>query len=79
MNATFTLPMHEVLWALQSGETLTVQRAFKMFHTTELRKIVSRLRRRGYDIRAKKLLHECPDGRRVWYHEYYLNNEKNHD
>lgn len=74
MDATYTLPMHEVLWAFQSGETLTVQRAFKMLHTTELRKIVSRLRRRGYDIRAKKQLRECSDGRRVWYHEYNLAN-----
>lgn len=72
MNATFSIPMHEVLWALESGESLTVQKAFKMFHTTELRKIVSRLRKRGYDIRAKKHIRECSDGRRVWFNEYFL-------
>lgn len=77
MDNNLSIPMHEVLWALQSGERLTVQSAFKMFHTTELRKIVSRLRRRGYDIRATKRTRACADGRRVWFHEYFLNTNNN--
>lgn len=63
---------HEILFALLAGERLTVQKAFRLFHTTELRKIVSRLRRRGYDIRSERKYRETEDNRRVTYNEYFL-------
>ena len=69
---TSKLPMHEVLFAFMSGERLTVQKAFRLFHTTELRKIVSRLRRKGYNIRAERKHKESLDGRHVMFNEYYL-------
>lgn len=63
---------HEILFALLAGERLTVQKAFRLFHTTELRKIVSRLRRRGYDIRSERKAAETEDGRVVTFNEYFL-------
>ena len=69
---TTKLPMYEVLFAFMAGERLTVQKAFRLFHTTELRKIVSRLRRKGYNIRAERKHKESLDGRNVMFNEYYL-------
>jgi biotin operon repressor len=66
---------YEILFALMSGERLSVQKAFRLFHTTELRKVVSRLRRRGYDIRSEKRAGQTLDGRTVTYNEYYLAHE----
>ena len=66
---------YEILFALMSGERLSVQKAFRLFHTTELRKVVSRLRRRGYDIRSEKRTKQSLDGRQVTYNEYYLAHE----
>ena len=63
---------HDILAAFERGERLTVQKAFRLFHTTELRKVVSRLRRRGYDIRSNRKTSETEDGRAVTYNEYYL-------
>ena len=63
---------YEILFALMSGERLSVQKAFRLFHTTELRKVVSRLRRRGYDIRSEKRTKQSLDGRQVTYNEYFL-------
>lgn len=65
------LPLYQVLFALLAGEKLTVQKAFRLFHTTELRKIVSRLRRRGYDIKDRMLSAET-DGRTSHFKEYYM-------
>lgn len=76
METTVKLPMYEVLFSLLAGERLTVQKAFRLFHTTELRKIVSRLRRKGYDVRADRKYKETIDGRRVTFNEYYLWNEQ---
>lgn len=76
METTVKLPMYEVLFSLMAGERLTVQKAFRLFHTTELRKIVSRLRRKGYDVRAVRKYKETIDGRRVTFNEYYLWNEQ---
>lgn len=61
-----------ILAALLAGERLTVQKAFRMFHTTELRKVVSRLRRRGYDIRADRKSKKTADGHSVIFNEYYM-------
>ena len=43
-----------------------------MFHTTELRKIVSRLRRAGFPIKANRQQEIKADGKKVTYNEYYL-------
>ena len=64
--------IQQILAYFQQGGRLTVQKAFRLFHTTELRKIVSRLRRRGYDIRAKVMCDETADGRKVRFNEYFL-------
>ena len=66
---------YEILFALMSGERLSVQKVFRLFHTTELRKVVSRLRRRGHDIRSEKRTGLTYDGRTVTYNEYYLAHE----
>lgn len=66
---------YEILFALMSGERLSVRKAFRLFHTTELRKVVSRLRRRGHDIRSEKRTGLTFDGRTVTYNEYYIPNE----
>ena len=58
-----------------NGGKLTVNTALSMFHTTELRKIVSRLRREGYDIRSNRMCDEKSLGRKVYYNEYYLAND----
>lgn len=65
-------PLQQVLAYFLQGGRLTVQKAFHLFHTTELRKIVSRLRRRGYDIRADVKHDETVDGRKITYNEYYI-------
>lgn len=65
-------PLQLVLAYFLEGGRLTVQKCFHLFHTTELRKIVSRLRRKGYDIRSTPMHDETADGRRVTYNEYYL-------
>lgn len=66
---------YEILFALMSGERLSVRKAFRLFHTTELRKVVSRLRRRGHDIRSEKRTGLTYDGRTVTYNEYYMAHE----
>ncbi|MEB0262878.1 hypothetical protein [Mucilaginibacter sp. 10I4] len=51
----------------EMGGKLTVQEAFWKFKTTELRKIVSRLKKAGLPIISKRKVDET-------YHEYYLAN-----
>ena len=68
---TIDLPTSEekqraVLMALQNGQHLTVQRCFREFHTTELRRIVDRLRKAGHNIVSVPVAGEK-------YHEFYLN------
>lgn len=69
-------PLNDIKAYFESGGRLTVQKAFRLFHTTELRKVVSRLRRRGYDIRSERKSDDSADGRRVYFNEYYLYNER---
>ena len=69
-------PKSDVLAYLLKGGKLTVQRAFRLFHTTELRKIVSRLRREGHDIRSNVRNDRSVDGRNVNYKEYYYSYEE---
>lgn len=68
-------PQRDILAYFQQGGRLTVQKAFRKFHTTELRKIVSRLRRSGHNIASKAMNDETEDGRKVTYNEYFLNIE----
>ena len=43
-------PQSEVLEYLKSGYSLTVLSCWQIFHTTELRRIVSRLKKEGHKI-----------------------------
>ena len=65
-----------ILAYFQQGGRLTVNKALRLFHTTELRKVVSRLRRQGHDIRTTRLSDATLDGRKVYFNEYYLHYEK---
>ena len=65
-------PQREILAYLLAGGRLTVQKASRMFGTTELRKIVSRLRRRGQPIDDVKLYDTTRTDRRVQFKEYFI-------
>ncbi len=65
-------PKRDILNYFQSGGRLTVNKAIRLFHTTELRKVVSRLRKEGWTICADRRSDETKDGRKVIYNEYYL-------
>lgn len=65
-------PQNAILESLKRGERLTVQKAYRLFHTTELRKIVSRLRKVGHTICANKIHDRSAEGRNVTYNEYYM-------
>ena len=71
-RAKVDAPQRAVLDSLKRGERLTVQKAYRLFRTTELRKIISRLRRVGHIICAKKIHDRSADGRAVTYNEYYM-------
>jgi hypothetical protein len=47
-----TNPQSQVLEYLKAGGGLTVQKCLSLFHTTELRRIVSRLKMEGYLINS---------------------------
>lgn len=68
-------PQNKILAYLKQGGRLTVQKAIHLFSTTELRRIVSRLRKRGYPIRDRELNAILSDGRQARFKEYYLQNE----
>lgn len=68
-------PQSKILAYLKQGGRLTVQKASYLFSTTELRRIVSRLRERGYPIRDRRLNATLSDGRQVQFKEYYYQNE----
>ena len=61
-----------ILTYLKQGGRLTVKTAIMMFHTTELRKIVSRLRELGHRIGSTWRTDKASDGREVRFKEYYL-------
>lgn len=65
-------PQKDILMYLLLGGTLTVQKAFRKFGTTELRKIVSRLKRKGYNISSARRYDLTDTGRRVQYNEYFI-------
>lgn len=45
-------PQKNVKRHLEAGLSITVQQCLKLYHTTELRRIISRLRKRGMNIEA---------------------------
>lgn len=55
----------------ESGGRLTVQTAIRQFNTTELRRIVSRLRKNGVAISARWTSVTTSDGRYQRVKEYY--------
>lgn len=65
-------PQTQILAYLMKGGRLTVRKAEHLFHTTELRCIVSRLRKRGYPICSDKRSAVTEDGRPTQFNEYYL-------
>lgn len=65
-------PQREILAYLLSGGRLTVQKAARQFETTELRKVISRLRRKGYAICADKCYDKTRSGRNTQFNEYYI-------
>lgn len=60
---------------LINGGALTVKTCWVKFGTTELRKIVSRLRKDGLNIEDKILTDTLPDGREVRFKEYRFSNQ----
>lgn len=69
MNNDFDKIQKKVLLSLWEGKRLSVQSAMRDLHTTELRVIISRLRRQGFRIADE--WKTTTDGRR--YKEYFLN------
>lgn len=65
-------PQREVLAYFMKGGHLTVQAAIRMFDTTELRRIVSRLKHSGHAITSVRRYGTTKTGRRVVFHEYYM-------
>lgn len=48
-------PQTKILNALKAGRSLTVLTALRLYGTTELRRVVSRLRRDGWNIASDKV------------------------
>lgn len=65
-------PQKRILAYFKEGGRLTVNKALYMFSTTELRKIVSRLRQAGHNITSQWRTDTASDGRNVRFKEYYL-------
>lgn len=64
-------PQAKIKAYLMKGGRLTVLRALRIFGTTELRRIVSRLRKEGITIAADRLEVETSNGRKQMVCEYY--------
>lgn len=64
----------QILDYLKQGKRLTVQKAIHLFHTTELRLMVSRLKKAGHDIKSVWREEEV-HGRKSRFKEYYLASE----
>lgn len=69
-------PQTQILAYLRGGDRLTVKRAWKMFGTTELRKVVSRLKRKGFDISSYWTTELSSDGRVCRIKTYYCSVDK---
>lgn len=57
---------------LLEGNALTVKTCWIKFGTTEMRKIASRLRRRGFNVVTKQMTDTSADGREVRFNEYRI-------
>lgn len=64
--------INKVTSYLLSGNALTVKSCWAKFGTTELRKIASRLRKRGHKVETRQLTDILPDGRPVKFNEYRI-------
>lgn len=65
-------PQNKILAYLKAGGRLTVRKAERLYHTTELRRIISRLRKMGYSICSNKQKAVTEDGRPTQFNEYYM-------
>lgn len=66
-------PQNLILAYLQKGGKLTVNTALSLFRTTELRKVVSRLKRKGHPIRTRWVTDTAtPNGRPTPHKEYFM-------
>lgn len=65
-------PQNKILAYLKAGGRLTVRKAERLYHTTELRRIISRLRKMGYSICSTKQKAVTEDGRPTQFNEYYM-------
>ena len=66
----------KILNHFQEGNQLTVLDALRLFHTTELRKIVSTLKDRGHSIKARPVVVDTADGRKATVNCYYYEQSK---
>lgn len=57
---------------LLQGGALTVKTCWVKFGTTEMRKIASRLRKRGHNVVTRQLTDILPNGREVKFNEYRI-------
>lgn len=69
-------PQRQIAAYFRKGGRLTVKRAWDMFGTTELRRIVSRLRKGGMDIVSRWVSVETRDGRQQRVKEYSIQDAK---
>lgn len=67
-----TDPQREILAYLLKGGRLTVKTAWKKFGTSEFRRIVSRLKKKGYKFGSRWMEGTTPDGRQVRFKEHFL-------
>lgn len=65
-------PQNKILTYLKAGGRLTVRKAERLYHTTKLRRIISRLRKMGYSICSNKQKAVTEDGRPTQFNEYYM-------
>ena len=65
-------PQSKILAYFKSGGRLTVRKAERLYQTTELRRIISRLRKMGYSICSNKQRAVTEDGRPTQFNEYYM-------
>lgn len=64
--------INKVTAYLLNGGTLTVKSCWMMFGTTEMRKIASRLRKRGHKVATREVTGTANDGREVRFNEYRI-------
>lgn len=65
-------PQNNILTYLKQGGRLSVRKAERLFHTTELRRIISRLRKKGYAIASNRQEVTTEDGRHTRFNVYYI-------